>query len=64
MHHYAMFTILLYKFCQLSVYPSVIPVEYVIIIMDGWIKMPLGKEVGLCPGDIVLDVGPLLPSVL
>jgi len=23
--------------------------------MVGWIKMPLGMEVGLCPGDIVLD---------
>jgi len=24
----------------------------------GWIKMPLGAEVGLGPGDIVLDGGP------
>jgi len=23
--------------------------------MAGWIKMPLGTEVGLCPGDFVLD---------
>ena len=26
--------------------------------MAGWIKMPLGMEVGLGPGDIVLDGGP------
>ena len=26
--------------------------------MAGWIKMPLGTEVGLGPGDIVLDGGP------
>ena len=24
----------------------------------GWIKMPLGTEVGLCPGDIVLNGDP------
>jgi len=24
----------------------------------GWIQMPLGTQVGLCPGDIVLDGGP------
>jgi len=24
-------------------------------ILAGWIKMPLGTEVGLGPGDIVLD---------
>ena len=24
----------------------------------GWIKMPLGTEVSLCPGDIVLDGDP------
>jgi len=31
--------------------------------MDGWIKMPLGKEVGLGlrPSDTVLDVDPALP---
>jgi len=29
--------------------------------MAGWIKMPLGKEVGLGPGDIVLDGGPTPP---
>jgi len=29
--------------------------------MAGWIKMPLGTEVGLGPGDIVLDVDPALP---
>jgi len=27
----------------------------------GWIKMPLGTEVGLGPGDIVLDEGTQLP---
>ena len=27
----------------------------------GWIKMPLGTEVGLIPGDIVLDGDPTLP---
>jgi len=26
--------------------------------MAGWIKMPLGMEVGLCPADFVLDVDP------
>jgi len=26
--------------------------------MAGWIKMPLGTEVGLGPGDIVLDEDP------
>ena len=33
----------------------------------GWIKMPLGTvgtEVGLGPGDIVLDIGTQLPSPL
>jgi len=29
--------------------------------MAGWIKMPLGKEVGLVPSDIVLDGDPALP---
>jgi len=29
--------------------------------MDGWIKMPLGREVGLGPGHIVLDGDPALP---
>jgi len=29
--------------------------------MAGWIKMPLGKEVGLGPGDIVLDGDPAPP---
>ena len=24
--------------------------------MAGWIKMPVSREVGLCPSDIVLDV--------
>ena len=27
----------------------------------GWIKMPLGTDVGLGPGDIVLDGDPALP---
>jgi len=27
----------------------------------GWVEMPLGTEVGLCPGDIVLDGDPALP---
>jgi len=30
--------------------------------MVGWIKMPLGMEVGLGPGDFVLDGDPALPS--
>jgi len=29
--------------------------------MAGWIKMPLGTEVGLGPGDIVLDGNPPTP---
>jgi len=29
--------------------------------MDGWIKMPFGMEVGLGPGDFVLDVDPASP---
>ena len=28
----------------------------------GWIKMPLGTEAGLCPGDFVLDMDPAPPS--
>ena len=28
----------------------------------GWIKMPLGTEPGLCPGDIALDVDPAPPK--
>ena len=34
--------------------------------MDAWIKMPLGREVGLSPSDIVLDGDPVppLPSFL
>jgi len=28
----------------------------------GWIKMPLGTEVGLGPGDVVLDMGTPLPQ--
>jgi len=28
--------------------------------MAGWIKMPLGMEVGLDPGDFVLDGDPVL----
>jgi len=28
----------------------------------GWIKMPLGMEVGLGPGHIVLDGDPALPN--
>ena len=28
----------------------------------GWIKMPLGMEVGLGPGDIVLDRDPAIPT--
>ena len=27
----------------------------------GWIKMPLGTEVGLVPVDVVLDMDPALP---
>ena len=30
--------------------------------MAGWIKMPLGMEVGLGPGDFVLDGDPAPPS--
>ena len=30
--------------------------------MAGWIKMPLGVEVDLGPGDFVLDGDPDLPS--
>jgi len=30
----------------------------------GWIKMPLGTEVGLDPGDIVLDGDPVPLSYL
>jgi len=30
--------------------------------MAGWIKMPLGMEVGLGPGDFVLDGDPAAPS--
>jgi len=29
--------------------------------MAGWIKMQLGREVGLSPSDIVLDVDPASP---
>jgi len=28
----------------------------------GWIKMPLGMEVGLVPGDILLDEDPAAPK--
>ena len=30
--------------------------------MAGWIKMPLGMEVGLSPGDFVLDGNPAPPQ--
>jgi len=30
--------------------------------MAGWIRIPLGTEVGLGPGDIVLDGGPTSPT--
>jgi len=30
--------------------------------MAGWIKMPLSMEVGLSPGDFVLNGDPALPS--
>ena len=30
--------------------------------MDGWIKLPLGMEIGLGPGDFVLDGDPAPPS--
>jgi len=30
--------------------------------MAGWIKMPLDMEVGMGPGDIVLDEDPALPT--
>jgi len=30
--------------------------------MAAWIKMPLGMELGLSPGDFVLDGDPGLPS--
>jgi len=29
--------------------------------MAGWIKMPLGMEVGFRPGDFVFDVDPAPP---
>ena len=29
--------------------------------MAGWIKMPLGMEVGLSPGEFVLDGDPVPP---
>jgi len=29
--------------------------------MAGWVKMPLGRELGLCPSDIVLDEDPAPP---
>jgi len=29
----------------------------------GWITMPLGEEVGLIPGDIVLDGDPAPPKI-
>jgi len=29
--------------------------------MAGWIKMPLGMEVNLGPGDVVLDGGHIFP---
>jgi len=32
--------------------------------MAAWIKMPLGMELGLCPGDFVLDGDPALPKFL
>jgi len=31
--------------------------------MVGWIKMPLGTEVGVSPGDIVLDGDPAPPKI-
>jgi len=31
--------------------------------MAGWIKMPLGIEVGLGPGNFVVDGDPALPSL-
>ena len=31
--------------------------------MAGWIKMPLGTEVNLGPGDIVLDGDPATPTL-
>ena len=30
--------------------------------MTAWVKMPLGMEVGLGPGDFVLDGDPARPS--
>ena len=30
--------------------------------MAGWIKIPLGSEVGLGPGDVVLDGDPVPPK--
>jgi len=30
--------------------------------MAGWINVPLGRELGLCPSDIVLDGDPAHPS--
>jgi len=30
--------------------------------MAGWIKMPLGREIGLSPSDIVLDADPAPPG--
>jgi len=29
-----------------------------VVAMDGWIKMPLGREIGLGRGHIVLDMDP------
>jgi len=31
-------------------------------VVAGWIKRPLGAEVGLSPGNIVLDGDPTLPK--
>jgi len=33
-----------------------------VVAKTGWIKMPLGMEVGLCPSDIVLDGDPAPPK--
>jgi len=41
--------------------PSPIFGPYLLWPMAGWIKMPLGKEVGLGPGDFVLDGDPAPP---
>jgi len=42
--------------------PSPIFGPYLLRQMAAWIKMSLGMEVGLGPGDFVLDEDPVAPS--